>query len=153
MMSACIVAAQLVMLPIALLVGRTFQAEIGAVEGVVGVQGGDRALETDAAAFEGEDAVGEIQEGDVLLGDQQGRPLGAEAAEHVDHLAHQQGREAGGGLVHDQHARGRRPAPWRCRASCAGRRTGCWRGRAGARRGRGRRRRVLPCGRAARRRW
>src|SRR5579864_1764387 len=69
------------------------------------MHGSDRAGETDPAAVERVDAVGQLEEFDVLLGDQERQAAAAELAEHMDHLLDEERREAGGRLVHEQQAR------------------------------------------------
>src|SRR5579862_1249787 len=56
------------------------------------------------AAFEGIDVIGELEELDVLLGDEEREAAVAEPRQDADHLLDEERREAGRGLVHHQEA-------------------------------------------------
>ena len=81
------------------------QPEIGAAQRVVLVHGRDRAEKTDAAAFERVDVISDLQKLDVLLGNEKCEILAAELRKHTDYLAHDQRRQPGRRLIHDQKAR------------------------------------------------
>src|ERR1700722_2823226 len=81
------------------------QPEIGAAKRVVLVHGRDRAEKTDAAAFERVDVISDLQKLDVLLGNEKCEILAAELRKHTDYSAHDQRRQPGRRLIHDQKAR------------------------------------------------
>src|SRR5882757_9875865 len=80
----------------------SLQPEIGFVQLFIAAHFGNRAGKADTSAFQHEHPRCDVQEADILLGDQERQSAALQAAKDADHLLDEQWRQPGRGLVHHQ---------------------------------------------------